>query len=165
MSQNINLPAHLEQALEKAKAENKAEQKIRTFGTGATRDTDHNKLDFEGFLSPLVLRRFAVYMNAHRIQSDGTLRASDNWMKGIPPDQYMKSMWRHFFDTWEAHRRGRDTLNPQQEENLCATLFNVMGMLHEILKANQIEASRCNTCELPTKRPDAVGDCPKCSIH
>lgn len=71
--------------------------KIRTFDTGATRDTDEGKLDFEGFLSPLALERFAEYMNKHRQQSDGSLRDSDNWQKGIPVKQYMKSMWRHFF--------------------------------------------------------------------
>ena len=103
---------------------------MRKFDSGATRDTDEGKLDFEGFLSPLVLRRFAQYMNFNRIQADGNLRDSDNWQKGIPKDAYMKSGWRHFFDWWRCHRH----LAVGKQEALCALLFNVMGYLHEELR-------------------------------
>lgn len=102
---------------------------MRTFNTGATRDSDDTKLDFEGFLSPIVLERFAEYMHKHRLQADGKLRDSDNWQKGIPVDAYMKSMWRHFFAVWKAHRSKQDNI-----EDLCALLFNVQGMLLEKLK-------------------------------
>lgn len=103
---------------------------MRTFSSGATRDSDTTKLDYEGFLSPLVLKRYAEYMHKHRQQADGTLRDSDNWQKGIPFDAYMKSMWRHFMDVWRQHRglAGDDTL----EDSLCAVLFNAMGYLHEL---------------------------------
>ena len=57
---------------------------MRNFDTGATRDVDTNKLDFEGFLSPVVLERYAEYMHKNRVQADGNLRDSDNWQKGIP---------------------------------------------------------------------------------
>lgn len=105
---------------------------MRKFNTGATRDTDTGKLDYEGFLSPRVLKRYAEYMNVNRLQKDGTFRDSDNWQKGIPIDAYMKSMWRHFMDVWSAHRglEIKDTLII----SLCALMFNVMGMLHELLK-------------------------------
>lgn len=106
---------------------------VRTFDTGATRDTDEGKLDYEGFLSPLTLRRYAEYMDAHRIQSDGTLRPSDNWSAGIPLDAYMKSGWRHFMDVWTEHR-GIST-EAGLEESLCACLFNLSGYLHELVKA------------------------------
>jgi len=108
---------------------------IRQFETGATRDTTEGKLDYEGFLSPLVLECFADYMNDHREQSDGSLRDSDNWQKGIPLDVYMKSGWRHFFDWWKQHRKLRTKATT--EVVLCALLFNVMGYLHEYLKAKQ----------------------------
>lgn len=104
---------------------------IRTFGTGATRDTDEDKLDFEGFLSPLVLEAFASYMHGKRKMPDGSLRDSDNWQKGIPMDAYMKSMWRHFFAVWKGHREGQVA-----EEELLALLFNVQGYAHEILKGS-----------------------------
>ena len=105
---------------------------MREFETGATRDTDEGKLDYEGFLSPLVLRRFAEYMHVNRIQADGKMRASDNWQKGIPIDQYMKSMFRHFVDVWGGHRY--NTPLDEREVALCALMFNVQGMLYEILK-------------------------------
>src|SRR5262245_5955303 len=111
-------------------------EKIRTFATGATRDQDTNKLDYEAFLSPLVLKRYAEYMHLHRKQSDGSMRPGDNWMKGIPVAQYMKSRFRHFMDSWTLHRDGKD-MEAQQESNLCAEIFNAMGQLHEILKAKK----------------------------
>lgn len=111
--------------------------KIRQFATGATRDTDAGKLDFEGFLHPLVIERYAEYMHAHRIQSDGSLRESDNWTKGIPREAYMKSGWRHFRDWWMEHR-GFDSYSGYEshsgiEEALCALIFNAMGYLSVLL--------------------------------
>src|SRR5262249_35716685 len=101
--------------------------------TGASRDTDQGKLDYEGFLSPLVIKAFAEYMDKHRLMPDGALRDSDNWQKGMPLEAYMKSGWRHFFDWWSIHRG-----QPAREDlktALCALLFNAQGYLHEILKS------------------------------
>jgi hypothetical protein len=97
---------------------------VRTFDTGATRNTDAKKPDYEGFLSPLVIEAFGRYMHRHRRMADGTMRASDNWQRGIPAESYMKSMWRHFLDVWMAHR-GHGAVD--KEEALCALLFNVQG--------------------------------------
>lgn len=107
---------------------------MRQFETGATRDVDDTKYDFEGFVSPAVLERFGEYMHKHRFQADGKVRASDNWQKGMPIDSYMKSGWRHFFDWWKEHRgiKSREGL----EDALCALMFNVQGYLHETLKQN-----------------------------
>ena len=102
---------------------------MRKFETGATRDSDENKLDYEGFLSPLAIKAFGEYMHKNRFQADGVIRDSDNWQKGIPVDAYMKSMWRHFFAVWESHRQGKPN-----KEDLCALYFNVQGMLHELIK-------------------------------
>jgi len=112
---------------------------MRQFKTGATRDEDQDKLDYEGFLSPLVLERFAEYMHENRKMADGSLRASDNWQRGIPMDAYMKSLWRHFMDVWKMHREhpavDRKTGRPiGLDEALCGVLFNAMGMLHELLR-------------------------------
>lgn len=107
-------------------------KEIRQFDTGATRDTDNGKYDYEGFLSPLVLERYGEYMNKHRKQSDGNLRDSDNWQKGIPKTAYMKSGFRHFVDWWKEHRN--ITTKDGIEEALCALMFNTMGYLHEYLK-------------------------------
>lgn len=112
---------------------------IRKFVTGATRDTATGKNDYEGFLSPVVIESFGNYMTSHRKQSDGSLRDSDNWQKGIPFTAYMKSMWRHFLDLWFIHRGHKrfDKCNGHEitiEEACCAILFNVQGYLHEHLK-------------------------------
>lgn len=112
---------------------------IRTFTTGATRDTESGKLDYEGFLSPAVLEEFAKYMHTHRMQSNGSMRDSDNWQKGIPRDAYMKSGFRHFMDLWKLHRgyRAVDSktgVPVSKKQALCAILFNVMGYLHEEIK-------------------------------
>jgi hypothetical protein len=112
---------------------------VRQFDTGANRDVDHDKLDYEGFLDPDVLERFARYMHKNRFLRDGSVRDSDNWQKGIPLPVYMKSLWRHFMDLWRAHR-GKvqfdhpDKLRDFIEEACCAIMFNVMGYLSQVLK-------------------------------
>ncbi len=116
-------------------------QKVRKFETGATRDTENGKPDYEGFLSPDVLELYGAYMHKHRKQLDGQLRDSDNWQKGIPVAAYMKSMWRHFFAVWRLHR-GLRTVDEKgavvtMEDALMATLFNVMGYTFEWLKKKQ----------------------------
>lgn len=122
---------------------------MRVFETGATRDNDETKLDYEGFLSPLVLERFAQYMHAHRKQADGKLRASDDWQKGVPKEAYMKSMFRHFIEVWKAHRTTQD--HPDIEDSLCGVMFNAMGYMYEIVKARQSELPLVNeTASVPS---------------
>ena len=117
---------------------------LRQFSSGATRNLDNNKYDYEGFLSPLVIEAFGKYMHSHRLQKDGTMRDSANWQRGIPLDVYMKSGWRHFFDWWKLHR-GVDATSPEdghkidKVEALCALLFNVQGYMHELLKEQSNE--------------------------
>ncbi|MFA5378845.1 MAG: hypothetical protein WC455_24040 [Dehalococcoidia bacterium] len=114
---------------------------MREFNTGATRDTDNGKIDYDGFLSPLVIKRYGEYMNKNRVQADGKIRDSDNWQKGIPLCAYIKSLWRHFVDVWTLHRNeynGDANLTyasvDELEEALCAVIFNASGYLHELLK-------------------------------
>jgi len=116
---------------------------VRTFDTGATRDIDAGKPDYEGYLSPLVIQRFGEYMTKHRIQSDGSVRDSDNWQKGIPYPVYIKSAWRHFVDWWRWHRAWSrpgvgSPVWSDGEEALCALLFNVQGYLHEMLQERRL---------------------------
>ncbi len=116
-----------------------AKKKMRKFKTGATRNVDFNKNDYEGFFSPLVIEEFGNYMHQHRKQADGTLRTSDNWQKGIPINAYIKSLLRHVLDLWYLHRGYKrkdssDGHNITKKEALCAILFNVQGYLFEILK-------------------------------
>ena len=115
---------------------------VRIFDTGATRSPQAEKLCYDRFFSPLVLKRFAEYMHLHRKQSDGALREPDNWQKGIPQASYMDSMARHEMDVW-LHQSGLPgEATEDLETALCGLMFNAMGMLFEVLKAE-----RCKACE------------------
>lgn len=107
---------------------------VRSFDTGATRGVESSKLDFEGFLSPLVVEAFGTFMHYNRHLPDGSYRASDNWQKGIPKNSYMKSGWRHFLDWWKAHRGL--SINENIVWAICGVIFNSQGYLHELLKAH-----------------------------
>ena len=113
---------------------------VRAFATGAVRDVQDNKLQLEGYLSPLVLERFGEYMLKHQHLADGSMRAADNWQKGMPLATYMDCGWRHFLDMWKAHRGWPS--REGMEEAICGLLFNVMGYLHETLKARGYEGHK-----------------------
>lgn len=114
---------------------------VRQFDTGATRSSSADRYDPEGFLSPLVVERFAEYMQKHRVQADGSLRASDNWQKGMPVASYMKGMWRHFLHLWLRHRGhtpNDSNAGATIEEDLCAIIFNAQGYLHTVIKKGDV---------------------------
>ena len=113
---------------------------MRVFASGANRNVDTSKHDFDGFLSPLVLEAFGTYMHFNRHLENGTMRDSDNWQKGIPTSQYMKSGFRHFFDWWRF-ARGL-TIQENIVWAICGLLFNAMGYLHEKLKADPMLLQR-----------------------
>lgn len=111
---------------------------MRQFDTGATRDSDTNKFDYEGFMSPFVLEQFGLYMHKNRVQADGNLRDSDNWQKGIPQDQYMKSILRHVMSAWKAHRDGRFSI-----DDWMAIIFNAQGYVYEqLVKNGKVERTK-----------------------
>lgn len=137
-----------------------ADAVMRQFESGATRHTDEGKLDYEGFLSPHVLKRYAEYLDEHRTQADGKLRDSDNWQQGIPLTVYMKSMLRHMMDVWGQHREENyappSALRKAHEDALCAVMFNVMGYLYEILKERNLYWTKEEEVHTPL-RCDAAG--------
>ena len=109
---------------------------IRAFGTGATRDTDDGKLDYEGFENPLVAKRFAEYMHKHREMKDGSLRDSDNWWNLFGDDHFavcMKSLTRHIQDLKLHHRGYGSEATEDLEESICASIFNLKAYLLKIL--------------------------------
>lgn len=107
---------------------------IRTFDTGATRSPLGNKLQYEGYLNPLVIKRFAEYMKKHQTQADGQERAADNWQKGIPAESLIDSGWRHFEDIWLHHRGYTNEMEEDIEEALCAVMFFAMADLLRVIK-------------------------------
>ena len=112
---------------------NSGTKQIRSFETGATRDALGDKLVYEAFLSPLVLRRYAEYMHTHRKQPDGAMRPGDNWQLGISIDTYRDSLVRHVMDAWYEWRKG-GPIEGAFEDLLCAIIFNASGYLFELLK-------------------------------
>lgn len=115
----------------------------RVFETGATRDGETGKLEYFGFVSPIALKRYCEYMHSHRTQSDGKLRSSRNWRKGIPLEAYEESLGRHVVDT-VLHLEGfSGEASEPLEEAICGIIFNAMGLLHEIvLKRKGLERGR-----------------------
>lgn len=109
---------------------------MRDFEKGATRSDLGNKIQYEGFMSPLTTRRYGEYMRQHQTQEDGKKRASDNWQKGIPDESYMDSILRHMVDVWGIHRKAwlLSEDGCDFEDVLCALKFNVDGLLHETVK-------------------------------
>lgn len=111
----------------------------RTFESGAMRDSEDGKYDFEGFLSPQVLAEFAAYMHKNRFLKDGRVRDSDNWQGGMPRDVYMKSMLRHLMDLWLLHR-GHPAVRPETGEQvslgdtLGGLLFNLQGYWLQVIR-------------------------------
>lgn len=126
---------------------------VRKFETGASRDSDDGKLKIEGFLDPLVDKRYSEYMHGHRKMTDGSLRSGDNWQKGIPLSAYGDSMVRHVLD-FRLHFDGypNEAVDLDIESVLCAIIFNARGYLFEILKAKQNTQQR----ELPLQFDQAA---------
>lgn len=128
---------------------------MREFDTGANRNPDDGKLDYEAFFSFPVIERFAQYMHKHRHLEDGTLRDGDNWQKGIPIPSYRKSIMRHTVQAWGVWR-GYDVRDEkggkvELEEAICGIIFNAMGMLHEVLKLKDGTTNTTNDKTTRTK--------------
>ena len=106
---------------------------MREFESGATRDDDETKPDYEGYLSEYALPEYAAYMLKHQKQADGETRPSDNWKKGLPIKEYLKSLWRHHITLWVEFKKphgNREIII----EACCAIMFNIQGFLHEFIK-------------------------------
>lgn len=147
----------------------------RTFPSGATRDTDEDKLDYSGFLSPIAISTYAQYMHEHRVQSDGELRSSDNWQKGLPEEEVIKSLWRHNHDVWSLYLGyvvydRNDGHEITKEEALCAALFNNFVLLHQLAarKVTEIppkpQLDLCCICFTPLGQEDRQRWCKTCRL-
>lgn len=105
----------------------------RVFNTGATRDTNADKLAYDKGMSMQVLQAYMEYLGKHRVQKNGSLRDWDNWKQGIPPEVYRESMMRHTID---AVRKSKG-LSLREEmplkDLLSAVIFNASGWLFELL--------------------------------
>jgi Domain of unknown function (DUF1937) len=98
----------------------------RVFATGAKRDVEVGKLDFDGSFSPYALEAVAEYMHRH---NSAAHRAEENWKMGMPLRSFMKSGWRHFHAWWSSHYAAEP-----DKDAICGLIFNAMGYLHELTK-------------------------------
>jgi hypothetical protein len=107
----------------------------RTWNTGANRNKDEDKYDYEGFINPLVFEAYGKYMHKHRHLADGTMRDSDNW-QNLFGDEHIKvctkSLIRHTHDVW-MENRGYDSRDGI-DEALGGIIFNAMAIWFKILK-------------------------------
>ena len=120
---------------------------VRTFDTGATRDSEQGKYDYEGFLSPLVLHAFAAYMHEHRKMPDGSMRDADNWQQGFGRPVIMKSLVRHLMDLWLLHDgfavpRPETGEVPTWDDALGGLMFNVMAYWFDVLTTRPPQPGR-----------------------
>lgn len=107
---------------------------VRIFPSGATRSPQGDKLQYEGYLNPLVLKRYAEYMQKHQTQSDGTRRSADNWQKNIDIESLCDSKVRHDMDSWLYFRGYSSETSEEIEDTLCACIFNTMAILKQVLE-------------------------------
>lgn len=113
----------------------------REFKSGANRNSDEGKLDYEAFNSPIVDWYYAQYMHSHRLLEDGTMRDGDNWQKGFPLEVIHKSLARHYKD-YHLITRGYRVLEGDKEhfikDILCGIIFNAKAHLHQLLKDEEV---------------------------
>lgn len=96
----------------------------REFDTGALRESDEGKEDYVESVSWLTMRRFALYMKSNEMKY-----GRGNWKKGIPIEEYEKSLMRHL-QKYLANKYDGANLEPDVD-HLAAALFNLSGLIHE----------------------------------
>jgi hypothetical protein len=103
----------------------------RVFDTGAVRDQDDTKPDFIETVSWLAWNRFAMYMKGKE-----TRYGRGNWKKGIPIEEYEKSLMRHIHKYF-ANKYDGASFEPE-EDHLAAAWFNLQGLIHEEEKGRNV---------------------------
>lgn len=101
---------------------------LREFSTGALRDIDDGKEDYIESISWLTMRRFAFYMKSFEKKY-----GRGNWKKGIPIEDYERSLMRHL-QKYLANKYDNAGLEPDVD-HLGAAMFNLSGLIHEEEKA------------------------------
>ena len=109
---------------------------VREFHSGATRSPLGDKLQYSGFISPIVLKRYAEYMHKHRVQENGELREADNWQKGIPDSSAFDSLLRHVMDVWLYQRGFELETSETLLDSLTAIIFNASVLILNQEKEN-----------------------------
>lgn len=99
-------------------------KEVRQFSTGAIRDKNNNKENFIESFSWLALKCVAKYMGIKALKY-----GPGNWIKGIPPQEYLQSALRHFeklISEWEYG------ISEEHDNHAAAIFFNIQGFIHEM---------------------------------
>jgi len=115
---------------------------LRNFDTGAIRDNDDSKINYQGALSPLVLEAYGAYIQKHSLLPDGTRRNNKNWQNLFGTHEEhrqvcIESAWRHFIDLLMEHDGydSRDGL----DEAIGGLMFNIQAYWFSVLKERRGE--------------------------
>lgn len=103
---------------------NKDNTGVRKFATGAVRDVDTDKEDYIESISWISLKRYAKYMKKQESKY-----GRGNWIKGIPIEEYEKSLLRHIQKYISNKYYG--TKIESETDHLSAAMFNLQGLIHE----------------------------------
>lgn len=97
---------------------------VRSFESGAIRDSEDSKEDYVETISWTAFRRYAQYMTSKKSQY-----GSGNFKKGIPIESYERSLVRHLQKYME--NKYEQGVVETDTDHLSAMVFNIFGILHE----------------------------------
>ena len=97
---------------------------IRTFKSGAVRDSENDKEDYVETLAWRSLKRYAKYMTSKKSKY-----GRGNFKKGIDIESYERSLVRHLQKYFEnKYEQGQVEKN---EDHLSGMVFNIFGIMYE----------------------------------
>lgn len=105
--------------------------KERTFDSGAMRGTAEGKENYIRAISWLAIKRVTIYQN--EAEKKGGY-SKGFWKKGIPIEEYEKSLMRHLQKYFANKYEGSN--EEPEVDHLAAAYFNLQGIIHEEEKTN-----------------------------
>ncbi len=106
--------------------------KLRSFETGAIRDSDEDKESYIESISWLALRRYAFYMKTQEKKY-----GRGNWKKGIPTESGEDSLFRHL-TKYLLNKYDNANIEPDID-HLAAALFNLQIIIENEEKSKLIK--------------------------
>lgn len=126
---------------------------IRTFNTGANRNSDVGKVRYHGALSPLFVKGYGEYIEENSLLPDGTRRSNGNWQNlfGTPEEHEEvcnESKYRHYEDYRLIKDGFLEQSRPYLEDgitnvidaklkSLYGDLFNTQAIIFKLLLEKQ----------------------------